>query len=119
MKVLQKKKKGCNESFFYNGVIAETSTHIAVACGEIRIAVNGWGVMVWSTDDGVEYADGVNPVVDDEDLKYRFKPEDWQYNNWFEIYSNAEDPTPFNAEVLHEYDDVIDRLNEIEREVIV
>ena len=70
----QPKIKGCDDSFFYEGLIAEKGKYKMFAYGEIRIKDKNGSIV----DLGTFEDDSDLEMVNDEDFS-------WDMNNWFEI----------------------------------
>lgn len=102
--IVQPKIKGCSDSFFYEGIIAEKGKHILCANGEIRIYKDN--EMIY---DGKERNNGFGfKVINDKDLMKVSGDNGftWDMNNWFEVYSESTDI----GEVLDTYEEALDYL---------
>ena len=90
LKIYQEKVRGCDDSFFYDGLIAKTDKGEMVAVGEIRIhdkennlVHDGWK----ERNDGLTFkvkTDKDLVKIEGEDSQYH-----WENNNWFEVYETG------------------------------
>lgn len=91
----QPKIRGCDDSFFYEGLIAEKGKHKLYAVGEIRIyQEDKKGNYVGMYDRKARDSFDLN-IKTDKDLtkigsdygdKYR-----WDMNNWFEVFDSSDE----------------------------
>jgi hypothetical protein len=109
MEVLQKKIKGCDDSFFYDGLIAKNGDYEMIACGDIRIYQNNKdgdhiGMYDGKARDGfdldIETDKDLAKIDNELDSKYV-----WENNNWFQIEPDGE--------VYHSYSEAIKTLKEL------
>ena len=88
--IKQKKIKGCNDSFFYDGFIAETDKAELLAVGEIRIYhTDKKGNVIGQHNGWKDFDDFPLDIETDKDLEKIGSNDDdeyyWDMNNWFEI----------------------------------
>lgn len=100
MKIYQPKIKGCDDSFFYDGLIAETEKFSLWAMGEIKIV----------TVQGETYSDDRARQQFENDKELEAGVQKYLMNNWFEIVEK-ESGDSWN-DVLYSYDEALKRLNE-------
>ena len=105
IKIHQSKIKGCDDSFFYDGLIAETKKLSLFAVGEIRITDKEGNIV---HDGCKEQGDGIT-IKNDKDLE-QVDGENyiWNMNNWFEIIDNK-DGDDLGA-VWYSYDETLEIL---------
>ena len=82
IKILQKKQRGREDSFWYDGVIAAIGDYILIATGDIRVTFPSGESR--KNDDAMQRA-----------LELGYKDEDlsklgWINNNWFEVIRGTE-----------------------------
>jgi hypothetical protein len=87
------------DSFWYDGLVAETDNFCLVATGEIKIYKEDELIY-----DGKSRGSGFNPKTD-KDLPYDDNGEIWfENNNWFEVYSNE---AGYSGEVYDTYNEAL------------
>ena len=117
MKIHQKKvSPKHNDSFFYDGLIAETKDYELVATGEIKIRstdnnfiCNGFK----SYDEETEWENNFYNWNDDDLKKIDGDKYYWDFNNWFEVIKKEDS---FEGVVYSEYDEAIEGLKTIQLE---
>jgi len=113
--IKQKKVKGCNDSFFYDGFIAETDKAKLVAVGEIRIYhTDKKGNVVGQHNGWKSFDDFPLDIKTDKDLEeigFEYDGEYyWDMNNWFDIIEKKGGETCF---IEHNYKDALKTLKSI------
>jgi len=110
IQIHQPKIKDCDDSFFYDGLIAEKGKYKMYATGEIRIYRQKDGEIIGQHNGWKGYDNFQLEIKTDKDLeRIRNNFDDeyyWDMNNWFEI---IEDDTHI-GEVKHSYDEALDWL---------
>ena len=120
MKKYQKKiSSKHNDSFFYDGFIAETENYKLYAEGEIRIVGMKYdsnficnGFKTW--DEETKWENNFHKWNDDDLSKIDGVDYEWDNNNWFEIFDKAGEWDM--GIVYHEYDEAIMALGVLESE---
>lgn len=98
IKIYQPKIKGCDDSFFYDGLIAKSEKAELWAVGDIRIVV-----------DGKTYRDDRARWLFKNDKELEARVQEWIMNNWFEIIDKNGDSW---NDVLYSYDEALHSLAE-------
>ena len=98
IKIHQPKIKGCDDSFFYDGLVAESEKAELWAVGDIRIAV-----------DEETYRDDRARLLFKNDEELEAKVQEWIMNNWFEIIDKNGDSW---SDVFYSYDEALKCLAE-------
>jgi len=107
LKIYQKKIRGCDDSFFYDGLIAEKGDFKLSASGEIRI-LNKKGELV---HDGIkERGEGLKIENDKDLLKVDGENYYFDENNWFEIWKEG---TNEEFGVFYSYSQALERLKSL------
>lgn len=116
LKILQPKQKDREDSFWYDGDIAQLGKYVLVAVGEIRIILYEADGSTERYDDEKAREEAINRGYTDKDIINESIVAEWLNNNWFEVvatdgsygYSNCGD-------VTENYDSGIDLLKEVFR----
>jgi len=115
MKIYRKSLgKDKQDSFWYDGVIANTKNYSLEAMGDIEIEVNDKTYQ----DDGARVFAGSRGWTDEELDK---NVSEWQHNNWFEILKGKRINGRLmlqggEGKVYHEYDEAMKELKRLEEE---
>ena len=100
IKIHQPKIKGCDDSFFYDGLIAESEKFSLWAMGEIKIV----------TVQGETYSDDRARQQFENDKELDAGVQEYLMNNWFEIVEKESGDTHWD--VQYSYDEALKRLSE-------
>jgi len=110
MKIYQKKIRGCDDSFFYEGVIAKKGENILVATGIIRVYSNIDDRYTENRDDlWTEYPNDKALLEGQNKAEKKGIIDFWGNNNWFEILDDSSDI----GEVYYSYSGAIKELNKL------
>lgn len=103
-----------NDSFWYEGLIAETNKHELIAMGEIKINRFGEKGLIGTHNGSKDYDNFELKLREDNDLiKIDGKEYCWDMNNWFEIIEKDREDI---GAVYDDYDEAIKALKEFESE---
>lgn len=110
LKIYQPKIKGCDDSFFYEGLIAKKGKYELHAIGDIRIYQFDEKGHELGMYDG-KCRDGFPEIKNDKDLaKTQNSPLfSWDMNNWFEILNSSGD----FGDVYYSYDEAMVELQKL------
>jgi len=100
IKIHQPKIKGCDDSFFYDGLIAETEKFSLYAMGEIKIV----------TAQGETYSDDRARQQFENDKELDAGVREYLMNNWFEMVEKESGDT--HCDVWYSYDEALHDLAE-------
>lgn len=100
IKIHQSKIKNCDDSFFYNGLIAETEKLSLFAGGEIKIV----------TIQGETYSDDQARQQFKNDKELEASVQEYLMNNWFEMVEKESGDT--YCDVCYSYDEALHNLRE-------
>lgn len=94
--------KRCDDSFFYEGLIAEKGKYEMYACGEIKVRdKNGTPV-----DLAMFESDSDLAMINDKDFS-------WDMNNWFEVGSKDNQGFLVDSLVFYSYKQALKELKKV------
>ncbi len=99
MEIIQKKIRGCDDSFFYEGTIATKEArggeYVLSACGEIKLTCD-------------------DKPINDKEVRKCYENDHFSMNNWFEIWFESDEWGDEEFGIFYSYDEAMKELKELE-----